>query len=332
MTPFKLTMSSGKAKILFSVHYSIISVLLISIYYCSFAIVIHYKQLYFLLNFGKTFKYTELSQIYLGLVTITVVHIMKYTHRDCLATHFEIAEQLCEIFDKLGSPVEYASLKIRFLFASSMQIVISAILLGISFMAAFKLSEEQFLPVVIVMVFPSYTIAFAQFMGTSLIYFTWTILQTLNEEVNKLLMMRSDNPPIAESLNIYIRTKKSVFPQIKKCQFLLKLNLIWKAYALICKNRNNINAYFAWTILPIVALTFINILFNIFNSVFMISLLLKGRESLYYIYFFRSVKCVVNVTNMFLLIIVCNICEKEVGFSIYPVDAYFVEMFFKSYR
>lgn len=311
MNPFKFTMISGKPETLFSIPFSILTIWLLSVYYYS---VVQVVQIGHLKRLGKMYMYSELGQIYVGFLTITLINILKYLKRNYFISYFEIAEKLSNSFMGLGNQKNYRSLSIKFFIASILQFVFCISLLLLSYVATRTLPVYDRLPAIITLWWPSCTIAMTQFIASSFFHITWLNLHMLNEEISKLLQM----PPLifpvtVNSNNLNGKIKQSLLLQRTKPKNLLeKLDLIWKAYSQICTNGNNLEKDFCFTLLLAVALSFMNTLFNAFYASRNISVIHKFTQ-LYGILLLRLTKCLMNTIYMLLLATRCNDCEKEVS-------------------
>lgn len=314
LTPFKLSIVSGKPKTQFSIPYCIINVLLLVFYFYCIINVINLGEISFVLKRSIVFVCSEMLQIYVGFLAVVFIHVQKYYKQDFLAIHFKIAEQLSENFANLGWKINYRHLKIKLFFASILQLIFCIYLLLISALACQSLPDNEQLPVIIAIFWPSYTIAMTQFMGTSFIYVTWLNLRALNEEISKIPEVPHPISSNITILNIYKSENKYLLhlDALKLNSVLEKLDIIWEVYANISKNTNLLNDYFSLILLAIITSSFINTLFNIFYSYYAMVYVPKSLHTYQHI-FLRVSKCLINGINMFILAIICNFCEEEVS-------------------
>lgn len=318
ITPFKLMIKPGQSKMLLSIPYSILNILHLFIFFYCYIYVIVFETISFIYNNAPLFKYTEMSQIYIGFLTMTAIHVLKFFNRDNLANHFEFAETLREIFHNLGTKRIYTHLKLKLYIAVVLQFALCAFLLGLNIMGAARLRPHERFPVLVVVVWPTCVIAMAQFITSSFIYCTKTNLLTLNGEICKIQSKPHGIPAVpTTSIQLYPKTKISLPLQTMKHDVLEKLDLIWKAYVRICEMSNNLNDYFYWMILAILVLSFINTLFNVFYFLCILAYANKRFLHMYEIYCIRLAKCLVNAVNMYFLSVMCNVCETEVSFIIF---------------
>lgn len=311
ITPFDIVVKTGQSKTLLSIPLMIVNISCMIIYmYCTISIVL-LANVGFIYHHAKIFIYTEVSQIYASLLTMTAIHILKFFNRDNFANHFEIAEKLREIFHNLGRRRIYTNLKLKFYIASTLQIAFCAFLLGLNLTGAANLQPDERFPVIVVMVWPSYTIAIAQIITSSFVHSTKINIQILNEEICKIQSIPRIPTLSITSIQLYPKKRISLSLQTTNHEVIEKLDLIWKAYVNICKMSSNLNDYFCWLILAFLFLSFINTLFNVFYFLCILAYSTKLYAHLNIVYFIRATKCLVNAVNMFFLSVVVNTCETE---------------------
>lgn len=301
MNPFKLSVTSGKPKTVLSIPFCVFAGLMVSFYYYHLLASVFFKRIVSIPKYGKTFEFGELSQIYVGCLTVTLIHIMTYLKRDFFSVHFEFAEKIRKIFTNLRSQKNYSFLKLKFYIASIIQFGVCLFLIGVSYMVTATLPKVERLQSVVIILWPPYTVAMTQFTATSFMYITWLNMHTLNEEINKLLVLPQLISPVTGIPNKY-------FIKIR----LEKLDLISKAYAHICTNSNNLESYFSLVLLAVITLSFINTVFNTFYVIHLIRTVIKFTN--FNIIIYRSTKCIMNAIHMSVLAIGCKICETEVIF------------------
>lgn len=314
LTPFKISSNSGKPKTLFSISYTIINVLLLGFYFYCIILVFNLGEISFVLKRSAVFVYSEMFQFYLGFLAVALIHVLKYINKNYLAIHFEITERLSEILENLGLRLNHGRLKVNFFFASILQFIFCISLLGITILSAQSFQDRERLPVLIAMFWPSFTISMAQFMSTYFVYIMWLNLRMLNELISKVFiiphLISSDT---ATSNKYYNSENKYSFDSStsKQNNVLEKLDIIWKAYANICKNANILDDYFCLILLAVITPSFINTLFNLFYSYFAIFHAFNSNY-LYKHIILRVSKCLINAINMCMLAMICNVCEDKV--------------------
>lgn len=320
ITPFKIKINSSEPKTILSIPYSIINAVLLVFYYYSTISLLKLGEISFVLKNSQMFMYSEMFQIYSGSLIVALIHALKYYNRDSLAIYFEIAGQLHDFFPNLGNKRNYRRLKIKLYIASVLQFIFCICALGVTILAVQSLPDNEQLPALIGMFWPSFTTGMAQFTVSSFVYITFFNLRTLNEEFSELL----PGPQLGTAIsNIYYTEKKySLHLQIRKQRIVFeKLELIWKAYESICKSTCKLDDYYSIIVLAIITLSFINCVFNTFFTFFVINYAHKSIY-VYEIFFLRLVKCLMSGKNIFILAILCNVCEKEASFFKLPKHAY----------
>lgn len=313
MTPFKYNFSSEKPKTLSSVPLLIISLFLLSVYFYCVTIVMNLPGHSFLGSIPRVFVYSELSYMICGFFTIVTIHVLKYWKRDFLANHFDIAEKLVEIFKILGCGRSYTSLKLKLFAATTLEFVFLVSLLVLTYKATQMLPEHERFPMIVVILWPSYTISLAQFMCSSFILITWTNLRTLNKAISEMQLYSTIASATGITNMYFINT--TAFNS-KTAEYVRKLDLIWKSYAYICKNSSNLNDYFSLIILAVINLSFLNTLFNAFFAIFIYSVIpyLFPPRIFLQIFILRIVRSLSNAVNLLFISVVCNICVKEASF------------------
>lgn len=265
---------------------------------------------------NSLFYFAELICTYIGFTSVVFLTIDTFINMDDLSKIFGVLHDIDELYKSLGCPKKHFNC-IRFKFFLGAFTFTFVHILGIDLEIA---NEHSFTLWNFFIYFPAkyiltFQMSYMLSIYCSLVYVICLNLQILNEEILKLQQTKDTaiiNNIISKDAVEVWKTDKARQP--RNALVLKKIIFLWKAYINICDCCYIVNHYFSNKILVIIAMTFINVLFNTFFILsYIFKLLAKsevtGEADLIFIIsqgFFHTI-------NLIIIIYGCNFCEKLVS-------------------
>lgn len=314
IAPFKLKVAPKKSKTVLNYFSFSLSVFYTIVYIFSLAYIIITDEI--LKTYGNgvpgKFSYVEVANIYAGGVTVATLIYFRFTRYINLAISFEYFNEIEELFKVLGCAINYQKLKSKLTRTITSQTV--GYLCYLTFIAYYDVDDlPADLPLLYVTSIPSYQIAVGRFICSRYIYIIWLTLCKLNKAIRNILTKQvsreTDNFKADEHIFYFGGTSKKA----TNGEVLQELDLIWKAYAIICDSSFVLDEYYSGAIFSIIFMSFINTLFGTFQLLYMFIAMWKGYGGIQYQNIVvRFVRIIGNSFNLFSIIDICTSCEKEV--------------------
>lgn len=312
INPFTFKIEKGNSKSIISAPYLILAVVMLASYFiCVYSTIVSYE-----LDISRKMQtennaFAEQLQIFSGIVSVVFLLLDTFMNKDDLARSFEKLFEVDEIFVTLGRKRSYDMLRFR----------VTALLLGfflVTFLST-NLGDQfdtmvnwQSLALPVTLIFPTYQITFTIALLLSFVYMVSLDLLILNREILKLDLIKD---PVIFNYDVQETPwKKRVVKsaETRRDVMVARITLIWQAYTKICRTSLIVNQYFARKIMVIIALSFINGLFNLFFGLTsIVELLNTSRTDLNFLIFSFS-KCFVYTLNLVAIISSCEAYEQLV--------------------
>lgn len=316
IAPFKFKIVPMKSKTFLYTPTFIVAIFNLSLYICTLSYTIISGDLRKMIMEGtpKIYLFVEELAVYAGLAIVISLLFFRFRKMDNLAATFEYFNEIEIFFKRLDCAIDYKKLRRRFTITVLMQILIYVSYLTLTWIVGGGFYTFKRLPSTFVNFTPSYQIALGRFVCASFIHLIWLNLFQLNTAIRKLVHMTislrpSDN--IKDFKQVF--TLRRFSKKLNNQDFLQKLDLILRAYAKICDCSIILNSYYSGMNLSVIFLSFLFTLFNSFSAM----ILLIGNFSKGFNYplshiVLHLIKSIGNVINLFVLINICNMCEREV--------------------
>lgn len=314
IAPFTFKIAPKKSKTSLYIPTLGVAILNLSLYVCTLIYTITSGDFIKSKGTPKIFFLIEEVVVYAGCAVVSSMLFFRFQKINSLAVAFEYFNEIEELFKSLGLAIDYKKLRWRFLKHVLMQTLIYFSYFTLISNVGEEFGSYERLPSIFVHFIPSYQITLGRFICANFVHLIWLNLFQLNTAIRKLVHMAISRQS-ADDIKDFkkILTLRRYSKKLNDRDILPKLDLILMSYAKICDCSFILNAYYSGMILSIIFLSFLTVLFNTFIAMILLIVnFSKGRHFSSGQIFLHFIRCLGNVINLFVLIDICNMCEREV--------------------
>lgn len=317
IAPFSFKIAPKKSKTELYIPTLSMAIFNLSLYICTFTYTIISDDIrkFTLEGTPKIYLFVEEVSVYAGCAIVVIMFFFRFRKKDNFAISFEYFNEIEELFKGLDCAIDYKRLRKEFVITVIMQTLMYVFYLTLISNVGEGFSSYERLPSIFVTFTPSYQIAIGRFICASFVDLIWLNLFQLNTAIRNLVHIMTTSPRPADDIKDF----KQIFTLIRFSNklndqdILQKLDSILKAYAKICDCSIILNTHYSEMKLSVIFLSFLFTLFNAFSAmILLIGNFSKGCHFPSSQIVLHFVRCSGNVVNLFILINICNMCEREV--------------------
>lgn len=265
---------------------------------------------------NSPFYFTELMLTYIGVVSVGFLFIDTFINKGDLSKIFGVLFDIDEVYKTLGCPKkDYNCLRFKFFLAVFTFSFIHVLGIDIEAGVEYSFTLWDFFIVFPVKYFPTFEMSYTISFYCSLVYVICLNLKMMNKEILNLQHIKDatilNNITSKNVVEIWKTDKVS---QPRNAMVLKKIILLWKVYINICDCCYIVNHYFSKKILVIIAMSFLNVLLNMFFMLsYVFKLLAKSEATEDGNMIFIASQEFFHTSNLIITIYGCNLCEKLVS-------------------
>lgn len=315
IAPFEYKIFPKKSKTILHIPTFILAIFNLCFYVLSFTYTVISDDYSNFIGKGipNIYLYVELASVYAGCVTVSALTFFRFRNVDNLAIVFQYLNEIEKLFKNLDCAIDYKGLRRRFRIVVLSQTLIYVSYLSLASFVRGGFSSYERLPSIYVNFTASYHMATSRFMCASFVMLVRIFFHQLNIAVQKIFEVTNSRQPADDVMNNKHVYSKRFSNKLTDKDMLQKLDLIVKAYGKICDCSLLLDEYFSGINLSVMFLSFLITLFNTFSiMILFIGIFTTGlciSASQVCLHFMR---CFGNISNLYILINMCNMCEREV--------------------